>query len=142
MARLFAIHDYDNKLKRKGAFEIKPEEVQELNKQGYGIYMCVNEFNGARKIENLQKINFWIADLDSGTKLDMINRIEELVLQPSIIVETKKGYHCYWKAENATFENYTEIEKGLIKKLNADKACKDVTRLLRFPTSYHMKNPE
>ena len=63
-------------------------------------------------------------------------------LKPSIIVETKKGYHCYWRAINATFENYKEIERGLIKKLNADKACTDVTRLLRFPTSKHMKDKD
>ena len=61
---------------------------------------------------------------------------------PTIIVESKNGYHCYWEAENATIEKYRDIECGIIKKLDADPACKDVCRLLRYPNYYHMKNPK
>jgi hypothetical protein len=141
MIKLYAIHDHDPDLKRKGAFEITYQEIQNHNAEGYGIFMTVNDFNGRRKAENLEKINYWLADIDEGTKEEQLSRINSLPLKPTIIVETKKGYHCYWRAINATFENYREIEKGLIQRLNADKACTDVSRLLRFPTSKHMKDP-
>ena len=143
MVRIFALHDYDPEFKKKGAFEITYQEIQEHNKQGYGIYIIVNDFEGTRKAENLSKINYWYADIDEGTKEQQMLGIKALPLRPSIIIETKKGYHCYWKVDGiATKENFKDIAKGLIAKLNADKACTDVCRLLRFPTSYHMKDPD
>ena len=143
MVRIFTLHDYDNELKKRGAFEITYQEIKEYNNQGYGIYMTVNDFEGTRKADNLSKINFWYCDMDNGSKESMMLKIKSLALKPSIIVETKKGYHCYWKVEgDATKENFREIVKGLINKLDGDKACIDVCRLLRFPTSYHMKEPD
>jgi len=141
MARLYALHDYDENLKRQGAFEIRLEDVQRLNKLGYGIHHLVNNFKGERKATNCIKINYWIADIDDGTKEKMLENINCLPLKPTIVVETKKGFHCYWRAIDATAENYKEIEKGLIKRLNADVHCTDVCRLLRFPTTFHMKDP-
>ena len=140
--RLYALHDYDQEFKKRGAFEIKKSRVKQYNREGYGIFMAVNEFNGRRRRDNLTKILFWLADIDEGTKDDMMLKIDELTITPSVIVETKKGYHCYWRAIDATVENYTDIEEGLIKRLNADKGCKDVTRLLRYPSAYHMKDKD
>ena len=142
MATIYALHDYNVELKKQGAFEIKVEEVEKLNKEGYGIHICVNQFSGARKKDNLTKICYWLADIDGGLKTEQKRLILNLPLKPSIIVETKRGYHCYWRAIDATPKNFVEIQKGLIKRLGADEACKDVTRLLRMPGTYHMKDPE
>ena len=58
------------------------------------------------------------------------------------VVETKKGYHCYWGVKgSATLENFTMIEEKLIELLKGDKHCKDPLRLLRCPGYYHMKYP-
>lgn len=138
--RIYCIHDSDPELKRKGAFEVTSQQAKELNKQGYGVFWTPNDFNGARKAENLVKINYWLADIDDGSKEEQLERINNLPLKPSVIVETKKGYHCYWKAENSTIEFYRDIELGLIDRLKADKACKDVCRLLRMPNYYHQKD--
>lgn len=139
---LYAIHDYDPALKKKGAFVVNLDQAKRLNNEGYGIFWTPNVFMGARKAENCTKIRFWLADIDEGSKEEQWARIEALPLRPSSIVETKKGYHCYWKAENADLDTYREIECGLIKRLNADKACKDVCRLLRYPNFYHNKDKE
>ncbi len=140
---IYCIHDHDPELKKRGAFEIQKSEIRQYNQQGYGIFHTANEFNGRRKAENLVKINYWLADIDEGDKFnEQIDRIMSLPLIPTILIETKKGFHCYWKAENATLENYKEIEKGLIQRLKADKACTDVCRLLRYPGTYHMKDPQ
>ena len=140
MYRLYALHDYDEKLKRKGAFEINENQVEEFNKLGYGIYWTLNDYKGRRLAKNITKINYWIADIDEGTKGEQLDRINNLWLKPTLIVETKKGFHCYWEAVNATLENYKKIELGIIEKLKADKACKDPVRLLRMPYSYHQKD--
>ena len=142
MSKLYALHDNDENLKKQGAFKIQENEVEGLNKLGYGIFQAVNEFNGARKAANCTKVCYWYADLDEGTKEEQKALIEKLPLQPSLVVETKKGFHCYFEAIDATIENFSEIEKGLIKRLNADKHCTDVSRLLRYPYTYHMKNPK
>lgn len=139
MVKFYALSDCKDK--SNGAFEISYSEAQELNKQGYGIFICPNDFKGARRKANLLRINFWIADIDEGTKQDMQFLISSLVLKPSIIIETKRGYHLYWRAINATPANYEAIERGLIKRLNADEGAKDYTRLLRCPNFYHMKDP-
>ena len=140
MYRVYALHDYDEKLKRKGAFEINENQIEKFNKLGYGIYWTLNEYKGRRLAQNITKINYWIADIDEGTKEEQLKRIQSLWLKPSFVVETKKGFHCYWEAENATLENYKKIELGIIEKLKADKACKDPVRLLRMPYCYHQKD--
>lgn len=138
---LYALHDSDPELKRKGAFPILKAEAPKYNQAGYGIFWTPNVFKGQRKADNLLKIRFWIADIDEGSKEEQLERIKALPIIPNYIVETKKGYHCYWRANDATLDNYREIEQGLIKRLNADPACKDVCRLLRYPNYYHCKNP-
>ena len=142
MGKFYVIHDSDPELKKQGAMCVEKSELKEYNQKGYGIFWTPNEFNGRRKAENVTKIKFWIADIDEDSKEDQMKRIEALPLYPSIIIETKKGYHCYWRAIDATIDRYRDIECGLIKRLKSDPACKDVCRLLRYPNYYHMKDPK
>lgn len=144
---LYAIHDSDKTV--GGARLVNKEQAKELNKQGFGIFWTPNTFNGQRKVENLKEVRFFIADIDDGTKEEQMERIKSLVLKPSVIVETNKGYHCYWRVkdfnpnreQSQILFNYREVEQGLVKKLKADPHATDVARLLRFPGFYHMKNP-
>lgn len=139
MCNYYVLNDGEDK--SGGAIPVPKEKLKEYNKRGYGIFWSPNKFkDGKRKAECLEKINFWIADIDDGSKEEQMERIKKLPIEPSTIVETKKGYHCYWRAENATEENYRAIEEGLIKRLNADPHCKDVARILRVPNYYHMKD--
>ena len=55
MTHLFALND--GKDKSKGTFEVDYSRAVELNKEGYGIFCTLNEFEGRRKRENLKKIN-------------------------------------------------------------------------------------
>jgi len=139
---IYALHDYDLTLKQRGAFAISIKEAVGLNEKGYGIYHTVNLFSGARKKENLARIRYWIADIDVGDKKEQMENINKLTFYPSMIIETKKGYHCYWQALDATVENYQKIEQGIIRKLKADEGCKDVSRILRSPGYNHMKDPK
>lgn len=141
MDKIFAIHDSCAIKKRYGAFQIEYADIEKYNKAGYGIFHVVNSFEGARKKENCTKINYWIADIDDGTKEEQMERINKLILKPSAIVETKKGFHCYWKSADGGLENYQRISKGIIEKIMADRACKDPLRLLRYPDTYHLKDP-
>ena len=142
MSPYYVIHDYDSNLKAKyGSKNVPEDELTEWNKKGFGIHYTPNTFNGQRRTENLVKINYWIADIDEGSKGEQMSKIRKLPIHPSKIVETKRGYHCYWKAADATLGNYRRIEEGIIKLLGADPQCKDVTHTLRAPGYYHQKDP-
>lgn len=137
----YALHDYDKS--KPGMFLIKPEEAQKWNRQGYGIHWCPQVFkDDIRKTENLEKIQYWLADIDNGDKETMLRRIASLPVEPTHVVETKRGYHVYWRAKDATIENYSKIEKGIAEALCADGSLITPTHTLRFPGFYHMKNPK
>lgn len=143
MPQYYVIHDFDPALKAKyGSKNVPESELKDWNRKGFGIHYTPNDFNGPRRAENLARINFWIADIDEGTKEEQMAKIRKLPIYPSKIIETKRGYHCYWKAADATIENYRRIEEGIIRLLGADPQCKDVCHTLRAPGYYHLKDPK
>jgi hypothetical protein len=137
--KLYALYDVKDS-KRHDIRKVTPREAKELNSKNYGIFWTPNDFDGARRKENLLRINYWYCDIDGGDKEEQLKLIDR-VITPSIVVESKNGYHCYWKAKNATEDNFERIERGIITKLNGDVHCKDVSRLLRVPNFYHCKDP-
>ncbi len=142
MTRFYALHDSEPVMKSYGAIEIGLKSLEDYNRKGFGIFWVLNEFEGARKKENLKKINFWFCDLDGGNKPEQMKRIKALLIPPSLMTETKNGYHCYFAVEGeATIENFERIQRGIAERLNGDKHCLDVLRLLRAPGYYHLKNP-
>lgn len=141
--KFFALHDYNNEMKSFGAIELGLDALENYNREGFGIYWTLNEFDGARKKENLTKITHWFCDIDGGNKAEQMDRINQLLMPPSFIIETKNGYHCYWAVEGkATIENFERIERGIAEKLKADIHAIDVLRLLRVPGFMHQKNPQ
>lgn len=140
MYKLYALHDYDKS--KPGMFLIDPKDASVWNKKGYGIHWMPQVFkDDVRRMENLQKIRYWIADIDNGTKEQMMRRVVALPIQPTFIVETKRGFHVYWRAKDATAENYSLIERGISEFLCADGSLITPTHTLRFPGYYHMKDP-
>lgn len=138
---LYALHDSNAELKDKfGAFVISKEKAVEYNTQGYGIFFTPNVFNGARKTENLVEIKYWFADMDKNTKPEQMVKINKLLLKPSIIVESKRGYHLYWACTDATVGSFTLIMEGISKKLEADEVVKGCNRMMRMTGYYHMKD--
>lgn len=140
--RYYALHDYDPCLKRQGSIEISLEMAKQYNEHGYGIYWTVNEYVGKRRIQNISRINYWYVDIDDGTKEQQMLRIQQLQFTPSMIIESKNGYHCYWQVEDkCAVEDFKCIERGLVQKLGGDIHCTDPVRLLRVPYFYHQKDP-
>jgi hypothetical protein len=115
-----------------------------LNDDNYGIFWSVNSFkDGVRRKENLERINAWAIDMDSGTKDEQMKLLEKSPILPSMLIETKRGYQAYWFAKDATIENFNAIVEGrLIPMFKADMKAKDLCRILRVPGYYHCKNPE
>jgi hypothetical protein len=118
-------------------------EIESINDfvqaEGDGVFFSVNAFEERRKAENLLHINAWYCDID-GNKEEIREKLHLGPLRPSLINETKNGFHLFWLAKDATKENYSEIEKRIIDIYGADPAAKDLTRVLRMPGYFHYKD--
>lgn len=137
--RMFALHDQD---RSRGTVDVKSNH-HELNASGHGIFWVVNDFEGRRLRDNLTRINYWFVDLDEGTKEEQLARIGRAPLTPSLVIESKNGYHAYWRALGATLDNWADIVRwGLVPALKGDIRACDPLRLLRAPGYFHLKDPE
>lgn len=115
------------------------EELQNLNKQGAGIFFAYNGIKEKRLIENVTQINAWAMEVDNIPKEDQYKKLIKCPLSPSIIVESANSYHSYWLAKNGTIQNAKKINTALCQYFNSDPALKDISRLLRIPGFYHNK---
>lgn len=115
------------------------DRLASANFEGYGVFHTIHSFKTPeRKADNVKEVLFWAIDIDDGTKKQMQDKIYK-GLKPSYIVETKKGFHIYWKSINATIENYNSIMEKLITYYGADKQAKDLARILRVAGYNHWK---
>lgn len=139
---IYRLHDHDAKLKEQGAIKTSIEEAREFNKLGWGIFWTVSSFRGSRRLDQLEEVYFYFVETDNGSKAS-IERLIAKGLLPSLVVESKRGFHIYWRcASQPTRLEYKSINERLIHFFGGDKGVKDETRLLRFPGFYHMKDPK
>ena len=126
--------------------------VATYNKKGYGVFWCPNLpstpcketgkiVRQASYVKD-EDIKFWFVDIDEGNYNDSLSRIIKGPCLPTMIMETKKGFHAYWRCDGGTVANFTKIENRLIDYYKADPKAKDLVRLLRYPGYMHMKDPK
>lgn len=144
--QLYALHDYNKDLQKRGCFPIAQSEASDLNNNGYGIFFTPNSFSGTRLEKNLCKLKMWYVDLDGGNKNHMENTLSNFSLEPTLLIETRNGYHAYWKCEPNLFDkgmlsDYVEILEGLVKQFGGDQNAMGTNRVLRVPNFYHCKDP-
>lgn len=117
------------------------EQAKKLNQEGYGIHWAINDFRERRCDENVYRVRYWVVDIDSGNKEEILFRIRR-GLYPTNIVETKNGYHLYFMSIDGTLENWVEIvSERLVPFYKADKNGIFISRTLRAPNYNHMKDP-
>lgn len=132
------------------------EESDTLNKDGYESYFTVNGFEDFEttkdnKLEHITNLNCFFVDIDGRKDIGEIELIKER-LAPTFIVETKRGFHCYWLLDepiykkemgegewNRAFSRWEDIEQAIVTQLNADPSVKDATRILRVPNTLYWK---
>jgi hypothetical protein len=142
---LLMLYRLDDQKLQQGVFHVKDaEEARYWNDKNWGIFFTPNTFNSeVRRIENLKRINCWYVDIDNcDNKEETLVSIMKAPMLPTVINETKSGYHLYFKSVDATVENFEEIESRLIYYYEADTAVKDIPRILRKSGYYHCKDLE
>lgn len=116
------------------------ETLWQLNKQGAGIFITVNEtdFSG-RKKSNIRRIRAVFSDHDNADP-STPNRVSNNYLTPSMIVESSDNkFHAYWLVKDCDMEDFPLLQKAIAEKLDSDKSVNDVSRVLRLPGFRHQK---
>ena len=135
----------------------------------YNFYLCPNIFIHSKgHYQNWEQYisasNCYYIDIDTvNTSKPIYNCTEQEILQylhqeypllaesrPSYILMSGGGLHLYFSLEHTEYlfgtryvnkqrYRHRQLTSDYIKLLNADKACKNMNRLLRVPFSYNMK---
>jgi hypothetical protein len=82
------------------------------------------------------------AQLIKSWKRTVKRKILSFALQPSIVIETKNGYHVYWLLENGDTKLFRHIQMQLAHFFDGDEQCINEARLLRLPLFPHLKDPK
>lgn len=113
------------------------ETLQQLNTQGAGVFITVNETDGkGRAAENITRVRAQFVDLD-GAPLEAVLQAK---LPPHIVVESSPSrWHAYWLVENAQLDEFKPIQEALSARFNSDPSVKDLPRCMRLPGFLHRK---
>jgi hypothetical protein len=133
---------------------IKPQDVTELNKQGYNAYWFPNHpdtnvYENKVKYLSGSMINvfnyvFVDMDLKDGVykdKAHFLSVLEAFPVKPTLTVSSGNGVHAYWRIENLTRDQYVITQMALINHFNTDPSVYTVLQLMRLPGSLNTKNP-
>ena len=116
------------------------QRLEELNCNGVGVFLCVNETDGTgRTNASIKNIRAVFADFDGQ---DVAPAYDD---DPSMVVETSPGkYHAYFFTDpdeigGFPVSSFTTIQTAIAAKYNSDPAVKDLARVMRVPGFYHTK---
>jgi hypothetical protein len=144
------------------------DKLKQLNDQNNDIYFVVN--GGGTHKADINKINAVFVDFDCGRDekeeykpatitpsggkkysyfpLDIVEKFKEQCLIniqqfdfiPSLIVETRNGYHIYWLiSENASTTEFVECQNRLIQHFKSDERINTLDRIMRLPNYWWSK---
>jgi putative DNA primase/helicase len=120
-----------------GSLEQHLPRLTELNACGAGVFFTVNATDlKGRGTANITKVRAFFVDLD-GSPLEPVLAAP---LSPHIVVQTSPGrFHAYWLVQNARLEDFSLVQKALIRTFHADPSVHDLPRLMRLPGFNHSK---
>lgn len=117
-----------------GALDDLLPDLFAYNEAGGGIFATVNETDmRGRKKGNIVRVRALFIETDGG-KIPANFHIE-----PSIVVRSRNGLHCYWRVHDCGLDQFTPAQKRLIQHYGSDPAIHDINRVLRVPGFYHRK---
>ncbi|MDY0045712.1 MAG: phage/plasmid primase, P4 family [Syntrophales bacterium] len=136
------------------------ERAFDLCNRGIDVYFGVNPRTGnAGRKENIQYLSAFHAEIDYGatghkketphtTYEEALSAIESFNPEPTIIIHSGGGFHCYWVLSNPVkvdaigSQILESINKNLSEKLGGDRGTQDISRVLRIPGTFNFKIPD
>jgi len=115
-----------------------------------GLFFCVGTLKPGSKREkaNVAEITFLHADIDlkdvTDSLSDVLRKLGQLRLPPSITVKSGNGVHAYWLFKEAVgrdeFDRIEDALRLLADLVGGDIAVCEVARLMRMPGSHNTKH--
>ncbi len=133
--QLFLDKKDDRKKQALILHDADPEYLIKMNREGYGIFICVNETDGnGRKKDNIKKVRAVFADLDGA---DLSPCLQD---DAHLVIESSPGkFHCYWFVDDDfPLAGFTAVQVAIKDKYGSDNVI-DLPRVLRVPGFYHQK---
>jgi hypothetical protein len=130
------------------------EPFRELNDDGYGIYLVINEPDqeaGKKRVHDqkkgiedaqIRRITSLFVEMDEedepGANLE---KLQNAPLLPSAIIRssTEEKLHGYWFVVDCPVELFTPLQMQLIALFGSDPTCKNPSRVMRLPGFWHTK---
>lgn len=120
------------------------------------VYFGVNPAKARRggaqraRLEDVAALNCFFAEFDAkqwaGGKEAIMLHIDKLPLQPSVIVDSGGGFHCYWLLDDPRpvvdrkeHAHLKDIQYRWVELVQGDLDSKDLARVLRVPGTYNYK---
>ena len=122
-------------LKRGEIANYKPPNDKNIY---FGVYDRSREDGTSKSCESTGAL--W-ADYDDGRSLTSIKAdISEAGLpEPSIVVNSGHGLHCYWLLTERTSKDITSLLKAIASKTGADPRPAEQARVMRLPQTMNVK---
>lgn len=171
--------NHNCKLNIKHYSEMK-KHFLEMQQKGHGIFFIVND--GGHKSVDITTINAFFIDMDFGKvpkldsngtpikinkktvfeyrtleeinyyKKEFLKKLELFILSPSIIIETKNGFHVYWllyKDKPHDINLFKKLEtalckyfaKGEVRPEHSDPSVSKLAKAMRMHGFLHLKDP-
>jgi len=117
------------------------KKALDLNRKGAGVFFSINSMKTwKRDKDNVVGLNAYFTEIDFWSKEDQEKLINNAPIYPSLIVESKNGFHIYYYAkEHKSDDNRKKIMWGLCNYYGWDSKVIDTSRVLRIPWAYHNK---
>lgn len=96
---------------------------------------------GVRRLVNAQKMFCLFVEIDFDWPESKLKLREWFEYEPSIVVETYKGYHVYWLIDPVQYGNeWKDMQDTLCWFFGGDPYAKDWARILRLPWTKYWKD--
>jgi len=117
-----------------------------LSSEGCEVYFGVStRFERKGRKQSVAQVPGLFADLDfdpfEAGGIDALERLDRFKPQPTAVVHSGNGLHCYWRLKIPLLPTPTTqaMVRALVRELGADPAATDLSRVLRVPGSWSWK---
>jgi putative DNA primase/helicase len=119
-----------------GSLDRHWSELCRLNNEGAGIFVTINETNGnGRTAADVVRVRALFIDIDEAGPLP-----EKFHAEPHIVVESSRSkWHVYWLVRDCPLDQFSALQRRLIRAYGSDPVPHDLPRVLRLPGFVHRK---
>ncbi len=109
-----------------------------LNNAGHGIFVMINQGDlQGRAARNVIRVRALFVDSDHGP----IQPLLDAAIAPHIAVESSPGKgHGYFLVNDCPLDKFRERQHVLAERFDGDRAVCDLSRVMRLPGFFHLKN--